>query len=233
MRVSRPPIVIGHRANSLRVLLLYRASRVDHVEIDVALQGNRLVAMHGPPSLKRASPIGGLAQWVDYKLFYRDPLVKPRPLAEWIRVVNRYLSPRGILLDLKASVPPSLLESEIEESGYNGRIYVSSNDHRLISKISRALPGVTALASYSIVPADPVKCTLMANASGAGFRIDMLDSEIASMVRGAGLILYTWTVNSREHAEKALRLGADIIISDRPGLVLGVIGRGSRGKTGG
>ena len=187
--------------------------------------------MHGPPSLKRAPPLGGLAQWVDYKLFYRDPLTRPRPLAEWIGIVERHLSPKGILLDLKASVPPGLLQMEIEASGYGGRILVSSNDHRLVARISRELPGVQALASYSIVPVDPVMCTQMAGAVGAGFRIDMLDREIAEAVRGAGLILYTWTVNSREHAEKALRLGADIIISDRPGLVLRIIGgRGARGK---
>ena len=60
-------------------------------------------------------------------------------------------------------------------------------------------------------------------------RIDLLDEDAVREARRLGLRVSTWTVNTREQALKAARLGVDVVISDRPDIVeraLGGLGPG-------
>jgi len=218
--LEEKPIIVGHRANSGRIVYWYKRMGVQYVEVDVSTAPDgRLLVQHGPPGTARATPIGRIAQWVDYKLFYRDPLLRPQPLRVWLRLIREKLNVKGVLVDLKSDVDPASLRREIEESGFDGELLFSTNDHRTIPGLSRELPGRTIIASYSVVPYDIVSCTRPSHASGIGLRIDLLDEDLAAKIRSAGYVLSSWTINTRSQALKALRLGVDIMISDRPDIV--------------
>ncbi len=192
---------------------------VRYVEVDVNSVDGSLIVLHGPPGTRRATPVGRLFAWIDYKLFYRDPLLRPQPLSTWLRLVWRELGVEGVLLDLKSRVDAQLLAREVEASGFPGRVLVSANDHRLLPPVARALPRAETIASFNVRPVDIASCASKAQPRGVGVRIDLLDEETAREVKEAGYLLSTWTVNSPEQALKALRLGADIIITDRPDIV--------------
>ena len=217
------PIIVGHRANSGRIILWYQRMKVEYVEIDVNYVDGRIIVKHGRPQQARATPIGALFAWIDYKLFYRDPLLRTQPLHQWLRRVAEKLPLRGVLVDLKNTVPPEELARQLDKAGVDVEVYVSTNDHRIIPRVRKALPQARILASFNIAPANIVSCVENLPVDGVGIRIDFLDQDIAARVKKAGLLLSTWTVNTRDQALKALRHGADIIITDRPDKVKRVV----------
>ena len=222
---ARRPIVVGHRANSGRILLWYARMGVRYVEVDVSLgPRGEPVVRHGPPETRRATPVGRLFAWIDYKLFYRDPLLRTQPLAEWLRRISERLRLEGVLIDLKASVPPGLVRDALRESGFRGLVMVSANDHRLLPGVARELPGAWRLASFSVRPLSIARCLEGTGATGFGMRIDLLDEDAMREARRLGLRVSTWTVNTREQAVKAARLGVDVVISDRPDIVEKALG---------
>jgi len=218
------PIIVGHRANSGRIIYWYKRMGVKYVEVDVNVVGGRLVVKHGPPATRRATPLGQLAQWIDYKLFYRDPLLRAQPLATWLRLVHEKLDLEGVLLDLKAPVDPHELARQIHDSRFPGRILVSANDHRLLPRIAEALPQAETIASFNVRPVDVAACAAQAKPRGVGLRVDLLDPETVADLKNRGYIVSTWTVNSPEQARAAAAAGVDLIITDRPDIVKKALG---------
>ncbi len=218
--MGETPLIVGHRANSGRIIFWYKRMGVEYVEVDVNLgRDGTLLVRHGPPGTRRATPIGRLIQWVDYHFFYRDPLLRPQPLHVWLRLISEELDLKGVLLDLKARVDPDTLAGQVEESGFQGMVMVSANDHRLLPPLRRALPRARLIASFNVMPVDIVSCARASRAHGIGVRIDLLDDKVAARIKGEGYMLSTWTVNDPAQARRAAGLGADIIVTDRPDIV--------------
>ncbi|MEB3846465.1 MAG: glycerophosphodiester phosphodiesterase, partial [Desulfurococcales archaeon] len=170
---------------------------------------------HGRPVINRATVIGKAWAWLDYKLFYRDPLLRARTLPEWLRIIREKLPLKGVLLDVKNNVDPRALARELEESGFQGEVYASTEDHRLIRSLKEYL-NAKVLASYSIMPYDIVECTLMSSADGVALRKDYATRDIVERLHAAGLLVFAWTVNTVEEAVTVYRASVDGIISDRP-----------------
>ncbi len=209
------PIIVGHRANSGRIVQFYKLSGVEYVEIDVRSEKGQIMVGHGRPVINRATVIGKAWAWLDYKLFYRDPLLRARTLPEWLRIIREKLPLKGVLLDVKNNVDPRALARELEESGFQGEVYASTEDHRLIRSLKEYL-NAKVLASYSIMPYDIVECTIMSGADGVALRKDYATRDIVERLHAAGLLVFAWTVNTVEEAVTVYRAGVDGIISDRP-----------------
>ncbi len=219
---SRPggaPVVVGHRANSGRIVFLYKRMGVRYVEVDVRSNNGLVVVGHGRPVINRATPIGRLWAWIDYKLFFRDPLVGVHRLSEWLRILQEDLGIRGVLLDLKTRVNPEPLAGEVEASGFRGDVYVSGEDHRFLASVKEALPGATVLASYSVMPWDIVGCTRGAGVDGVALRKDYVSGDVVEELHSSGLLVFAWTVNRVEDAVRVVEAGVDGVISDRPDIV--------------
>lgn len=212
-------LIVGHRANSGRIVEFYRISKVTHVEIDVRQNGSEILVGHGKPVINRATPIGSLWAWLDYKLFWRDPLLKTRTLSEWFEVLTGKLRVEGVLLDLKNEVDPETLAMTIRESGFNGEVYVSVEDHRQIPRLKKELPQAKVLASYSIMPVDIVECTISSGADGVSLRKDYVTRSIVEQLHHSGLLVFAWTVNRRSDVLRVYEAGVDGIITDRPDIV--------------
>lgn len=215
--------VIGHRANSGRIVQLYRLSNVNYVEIDIRQVDGDIVVGHGRPVINRASIIGRAWAWLDYKLFFRDPFIGVRTLSEWLEVIKSKLEVKGILLDLKNRIDPRVLGDTLSSLGFDGEVYLSMEDHRHIKQFKETVDATGILASYSIMPYDIVECTHMSGADGVTLRKDYVDPNTVSRLHEEGLLVFAWTVNRSEDAVRVARAGVDGIISDRPGLVSRVL----------
>jgi len=219
-------VVVGHRANSRRIRFWYRRMGVRYVEVDVNVDGEgRIVVRHGPPQTRRATPIGRVWAWIDYKLFYRDPLIGTHRLGEWLQAISRDLSLEGVILDLKARVDPEGLAREVVESGFRGEVLVSANDHRMLQPVREALAragisGAKTIASFNVRPVRLVECAADSGADVVGVRHDFLDEELVREIKARGFQVSTWTVNDPGEAVRLARAGADYIVTDRPDLVL-------------
>ena len=220
--MSAQPVIIGHRANSGRIVQLYKLASVEYVEIDVRSEGDTIIVGHGKPVINRATIIGKAWAWLDYKLFYRDPLIKARTLWEWIKIIKSKLKLKGILLDIKGDIDPSLLAKVLSSSSYDGEVYFSTEDHRRIPKLKKSLNGIV-LASYSIMPFDIVKCTVESGADGVTLRKDYITRDLVKTLHSERLRVFAWTVNTAREALEMYRSGVDAIITDRPDIVRKVL----------
>ena len=67
---------------------------------------------------------------------------------------------------------------------------------------------------------DIVRWTRDAGATVLGIQHSALDARVVSAARSDGITVAAWTVNEEPDIQRAINLGADVIISDRPDLAL-------------
>lgn len=209
-------LVVGHRANSMRVALAYKLLGVKSVEVDVYKDSGGLVAKHGPPSTRRATIFGRIFSAIDYKLFYRDPLVGASRLSEWLEKLWG-MGFETVMLDMKNVEDPAMLAKEVEKA-WQGEIIISSWNHMFLANAREY--GFRVYATYSILPAKPVATALEAGVHGVSISYDIARVEgVVDSFKGAGLDVAVWTINSALQAQASCRMGVDAVISDRPDIV--------------
>ena len=207
-------IIIGHRANSLRIAMLYKMYGIEYVEVDVSPgEMGEPVVLHGPSEVRRATPIGRIFAYIDYKLFYRDPITRPSPLAAWL---SRLDWVKGVLLDVKSTVEPGKLLEAVEEAGFRGRVEYASGDHPYLKRIARLDPGARVYPSIGERLADIPGYLEVHGFKAVTIKYTVLDGDLASRLKEGGIRIYAWTVNTRRDAKRLVELGVDGIISDTP-----------------
>ena len=144
---------IGHRANSGRILLLYRLSKVKMIELDIRQRKGMLVVEHGPSEMRRATLIGRVFSYIDYKLFYRDPLLKSETLESFLSSLDGF---KHIMLDLKCGTDVNNLLDIVDR--YEGiTFYISSPCHPLIKIVKERRPELFAAASLHNALVNPLR----------------------------------------------------------------------------
>ncbi|MGH7309763.1 MAG: glycerophosphodiester phosphodiesterase, partial [Candidatus Rokuibacteriota bacterium] len=74
-------------------------------------------------------------------------------------------------------------------------------------------------------PAAAVTRAVELGAAAVGFNHRLVDADVTTAARRAGLVLAAWTVNEEADLRRVISLGVDIVISDRPDLALRLAGR--------
>ena len=217
--------IIGHRANSLRILLLYKLYRVEHVEVDVSPgPSGEPIVMHGPSEIRRASIVGRIFSYIDYKLFYRDPITRPKRLEDWMTRLDWASS---VILDIKPGVDLAKLDSALRESGYpKNLIEVSSSDHELLAKARRLVPGVELVASFSDRIVGLEEYARSRGFGGVAVKYSIITGELVESLKESSIRVYAWTVNEPGEAARLKEMGIDGIITDVPWLIRKRLGRG-------
>ncbi len=212
-------LVIGHRANSWRIAELYRRLGVEAVEVDVSIgPSGAPIVLHGPSEVKRPSPLGRLIAAIDYKFFYRDPVVKPRGLGEWL---SRLQWARTVMLDIKSGISLTILEQAVEESGYRGRLIVSGHDHQLVLEAAGRIGGL-AYPSFATRIIGLEDYVLKHEFDGVSIKYTMVNRGMTSRLQENGVSVVAWTVNDRSVASRLSCMGVDGVISDAPWVLGGV-----------
>lgn len=208
------PRVIGHRANSARVTLLYKVRGIDRLEVDVSKAGGSLVAGHGPPRFRRPSLPGRIAGYVDYKLFSRDPIIAGRrPLRDWL---SRLTWAREILLDLKSAANPSSLWEAVKASGYRGAVAISTHLHDVAMDAAETLPReVRVLATLQARIIRPHRYLDELGVDGASVPYWLESTGLIGELLDSGFTVYVWVVNDPSDIIGDVAR-ADALISDSP-----------------
>ena len=207
-------IVIGHRANSSRIVMLYKLYGVEYVEVDVSPgEGGEPIVLHGPSEVRRATPIGRLFAFIDYKLFYRDPIARPSRLVDWL---GRLEWVKGVLLDVKSMVDPVKLVEAVEEAGFRGRVEYSSGDHGYLLRLARISGGAMVYPSIGEKIMDLPGYLSRWGFRGASVKYTILSRDLVVELKGRGVRVYAWTVNERSVMERLAGYGVDGVISDTP-----------------
>jgi glycerophosphoryl diester phosphodiesterase len=81
------------------------------------------------------------------------------------------------------------------------------------------------LERQRVEPREAVRWTTEAGARRLGVQHTALDATVIDAARKAGIAVAAWTVNEEPDMRRVIRLGVDVLISDRPDVALRVLGR--------
>jgi len=202
-------VTIAHRAaNDPAVLERALAAGVDAVEADLRWDAGRIVARHA-----RRLPLLPLYWDRWYLRLDREPQLTLDEVLERTRGRARPY------LDLKALTRPfprALLETLRRHNAVSD-VEVSSGYWDLLAELRRDEPDLRLLrtvgderqraALLALPPDDPLR-------AGVAIRRDLLDENLARLLRARGLPLYVWDVEELEDARRIVGWGATGIIAD-------------------
>ena len=241
-------LVAAHRGgaalwpeNSLLAFRQALALGVDALEFDLHMTADGEVVVLHDPTLDRTSTAKGpvrelsLADLAQVRLKARDGTVTDERVSTFAQV-----------LDLAASTSVELVpEIKIDATGqrYDGieekvlallrsrgllaRATVQAFQRETIRRLRELEP--TARTMFLVTRGDverertrPTEAVRRARELGAtdlGMNHRLIDAEVVSAARGAGIRLAAWTVNEAADIRRMIDLGVDMVMSDRPDLV--------------
>ena len=222
------PWVIAHRGasgyeyeNSLAAFRRAVMLDADGVELDVhATRDGRLV-VHHDPALPDLGPIRGL----DLESLRRARL----PNGERVPLLTEVLDlvgDRDVWVEVKALDPgwdDSLLAT-LAAGPAPQRYAVHSSDHRLVERLGRRQPDLRRGILLSACLADPVAALVAVGASTLWQEWHLIDAELVSTIRKAGMRLVAWTVNELADLRRLAHLGVDGLCGNYPDRIRVAIG---------
>lgn len=206
------PLIVGHRANNLTKLRLYLQLGVDAVEVDVTGREVR----HGQGRIKPAT----LREAILRRIFFNEPRGE-----SFDRIVRELLDRNvALVVDLKS---PNIDASIFSSLPGDGSVLISSKFHNILRSLKPWLEGrYLTLASIQERPANPVRVMEDALADGLSVELSYVDEELLDEVKGAGGLVYVWTVNDVEQALSLASMGVNAITTDRPDLIIPALEEG-------
>jgi glycerophosphoryl diester phosphodiesterase len=224
---------IGHRGaaglepeNTLRSFQRAAGEGADALELDLRVTRDRqLVVLHDPTvdrTTDGTGPVHGLTlaelQDLDGGMGERVPTLREVMEATALAI-------HAELKVVEAAEPLArlILETEVTE-----RITPISFDAEALRRVKRAVPDLPVGLIFSGAPPNAAERALSVGASLASLEAAHLSVEAVEHCRWAGLEVTTWTVNEFEQMRRAMELGVDGIVTDRPDLLAGIVkSRGS------
>jgi glycerophosphoryl diester phosphodiesterase len=248
------PRVAAHRGGALlwleNSLAAYRnalALGVDDVETDVHLTADgEVVVLHDATLDRTTSGTGAVGRT------RRVDLMQWRLRAPDGSLTEEPIPALGDLLEIVApSRAGLLLEIKVDERGrrYPGieeRVLALLGEHGLARRtlimafepatLRRVRDLDATVRTVLLVERGGVGCERVAPGAAVARAVDLgaaavgvdhrlIDVAMAPAARRARLLLAAWTVNAEADLRRAIGLGVDIVISDRPDLALRVVGR--------
>lgn len=204
--------VIGHRANSSRILRFYRAVKTGVIEIDVRRINQEIKVIHGPNDIKRATPIGEAFSRIDYFFFYRDPLLPPMALKEYLQRLDGF---RGVMIDIVGEIDAEELLNQIPYIKHIS-YYFSSTNHRILKELKKLRNNIFTSATLQEKLIDPATEVRLCKADAATVKHTALDRGLLEDLHKDGIKVIVWTVNDQDEAAHLAEMGVDAIITDRP-----------------
>ncbi len=204
----------------MRVLWWYLRVGTPIIEVDARLIGNEFYVVHGPSPIRRASLPGKIMAWIDYHFFYRDPLIRPLKLDKILQMIN---GKADVMIDIKQLVVVDKLLETLDNSGFHGKIYITSELHPVIKEIKDLREDIITIASINILPIDIIDIASKANADMVSIHLSLLNKEIIDSLHSHGFKVLTWTINDKKQAMEYIVMGVDGIVTDRPDKILALI----------
>jgi glycerophosphoryl diester phosphodiesterase len=215
---------IGHRGaaglepeNTLRSFHRAEIEGADALELDLRVtKDGHLIVLHDP-TVDRTTDGAGLVhdltlaevQELDGGMGERIP-----DLEEVLEATT--LPIHAELKVVEAAVPLARL---ILEAGLTQRLTPISFDPEALHRIRRILPDLPVGLIFSGAPSDAAERARSVGASFASPEAAHLGAEVVERCRRAGLKITTWTVNEPFQMRKALSMGVDGVVTDRPDLL--------------
>lgn len=107
----------------------------------------------------------------------------------------------------------------VRRHGMEDDSFVMSFDHRAVRAVRSTAPRVATGIIYAARLADPVAAARAAEADALCVQWEYLDGDVVALARGAGLGIFTWTVDDETEFKRCLALGIDGVSSNDTRLI--------------
>lgn len=230
--------IIGHRGarreapeNTLGGFRHLRALGVRAVEFDIQVSADgKLVIIHDADLERTTSGRGGVSEYLATELAGLDAChvaFPDWPVSEGVPRLEDVLTLLPdfdhLELEVKARTPEdeaaviARLPALWERFGLSGRARTTSFNPRYLMGIRDAAPHITrGFLFEEDFTGDPVASALVLGCTSLGPHQARVTPELVKAAHAAGLIVSTWTVNTRERALELAEMGVDGIITDVP-----------------
>ena len=231
--------------NSLLAFRNAAAMGADYLELDVHLTRDGEVVVIHDPTLDRTTTGAGpvrdrtLAELAPLRLKDRGGAVTEERIPTLDQVVALAVAgKRQMLLEIKVDA------QRRPYPGIEEKVFAILDQHRFVPfavvmgfeaetwrRVRQLRPEARAGALYSAraLPAGAVESELQAlrqaGVAFVGLHQALVNAQVATQARLAGLTLGVWTVNEREAIERFIGQGVSVVITDRPDLAKELLGR--------
>ncbi|RKN38558.1 glycerophosphodiester phosphodiesterase [Streptomyces hoynatensis] len=220
-----PLLTVGHRGlmgvepeNTLRSFRRADRAGLDMIELDLHLsKDGRLVVIHDAEVDRTTDGSGRVGELTLQELRALDAGLGERlPLFE--EVVEAVAAP--LQAEIKDRAAARVLAEEIERLGLQDRVTVISFHGDALRETRELLPEIPlALVSGRSTGSAPERAAKL----GAGMiscELAHLDAGVVARAHAAGLKVISWTVNTAGELDRAIGLGLDGVVTDRPEIAL-------------
>jgi hypothetical protein len=214
-------LIVGHRGNTWRIIKWYLRVGTPVIEVDARYINGDFYALHGPSSIKRASIPGKIMALIDYLFFYRDPILKPVRLRDILHVLN---GKADVMIDVKQIGYEEKLVDTIKNTGFRGRIYITSELHPVLKRFKELDRGFITIASINILAVDMARIAMDADADMVSIHLSLINKDLIEEFHRNNIGVLVWTVNDVRTASRLYRMNVDGIVTDRPDLMIRLIG---------
>lgn len=247
------PLVVAHRGfshvapeNTMIAMRQAWQAGADAVELDVHLSADgRVVVIHDEDTSRTAGVALKVAETSASRLRELDvgSWKGPQFARERIPFLEEVLValPEGSRAFIEIKSGPQTIapvREIIERSGKATQVTLIGFDLEVMSQAKRVMPNQPVFWLRSTVMDEATRKPLAhahewvrqakeRGLDGLDVHFRGLDQSFAQAVRAAGMELHAWTVNNPAEADRLATMGVDSITTDRPDLVLEVIGRGN------
>ncbi len=220
---SKRPLIVGHRANSIRKLYRYLSAGVDVIEFDVAydealgdlavyhvIEEKELTRSIRRSYVRQVLSLREIFYILDY---YWRRLNRRTRLSEMLSVLD---SGVGIMIDLKTRGTADMLLEILKSRKLRGEVYVSSKYHKDLRRVKVEMPEVKTLVTLREQPVNIASYIERAEADGASIDFAFADEDLVREMHSKGYKVAVWTVNDPSVARYIASIGVDMIITDKP-----------------
>jgi len=240
------PLIVAHRGaqdeapeNTERAFRLALEHGVDGIEFDVQMTRDGIPVLHHDRTLMRIAAsrrrISDLSYY-ELQALARRGLYSTRLKGETVLTLERALrmlaGKTRLFIEIKSrehdrrsghSLPLALRTADLIDRcvppAFHGEVHILCFDTAVLRELS-GRPRWKRIRNHRrpplLRPDDP------AGLWGHGVRIGRLREEDAAALRRRGLVLASWACNGPRQLSKALRLGVNLILTDRPGWLCGL-----------
>lgn len=249
-----PPRIAAHRGgaalgpeNSLAAFRNALALGVDALEFDLHMTRDGEVVVIHDATLDRTTtargPVHDLtrAELAPVRLRAGDGRATDEPVPTFAELLDLAAPARvAVLPEIKAG-PARARYAGIEEKvlalvrsrGMLGRATVQAFEPETIRRLRALEPTVRTMLLVSrdriererAAPRDAVRWAREIGAADLGMDHRLIDATVAAEARTAGVGLAAWTVNEEADLHRMIELRVDVIMTDRPDLLKGLLGR--------
>jgi len=227
--------VVGHRGaaglepeNTLRSFRRALELGVDYVECDVHLtRDGHLVVIHDETLDRTTNGHGRVAEHTLAQIRALDAGLGERvpTLQEVLEAVK---GRAGILIELKGPGTEEPVVRQVQALGMEEEVVLTSFHLERLAKVKALMPSLRVGAIFSQPPPDALEQALQVGASGMGVNYRYLRQEWVEAAHAAGLEVRAWNPDTEPEMQAMLALGVDGISTNRPDLLLRLLGRWPR-----